>query len=214
MFLFQLLSILPFRRVSKSFVEETEYWKDPRIHVFGNVGVGGKMHANLASLATYLIDTVAYNGEDIRKRVLSESVSSSDTVVDLCCGIGKSTLSIGVDTSEEMIDVAKGRASNISFIIGNAETFGETKMADVCTIFFSLHEMPRIARRRVVDNALRIARKKVVVLDISPTYSPSESMLFGEPYLLDYLDNIQNDLENFDEDIVVEGHATVWIKEK
>jgi ubiquinone/menaquinone biosynthesis C-methylase UbiE len=168
----------------------------------------------LASFATDLIDAVAYNGEDIRRRVLEERISSSDSVVDLCCGIGKSTLDMGVDSSEEMIAVAKGRASNTSFSVGNAETFGETGMADVCTIFFSLHEMPRVARKRVVDNALRLARKKVVVLDISPSYLPSQSMLFGEPYLLDYLDNIREDLKGFDEEVVVEEHANLWLKEK
>jgi hypothetical protein len=46
-----------------------EYWFDNRIHVFGNHGFWGAVHAAVAPLSTHLIDVAAYNGEDIRQRV-------------------------------------------------------------------------------------------------------------------------------------------------
>ena len=45
---------------------------DPRIHNFGNVGIGGKFHASLARPITKIIDIAAYNGEDIRKIIINE----------------------------------------------------------------------------------------------------------------------------------------------
>lgn len=42
-----------------------KYPYDPRIHNFGNVGLGGKIHASLARPITKLIDNAAYSGEDI-----------------------------------------------------------------------------------------------------------------------------------------------------
>jgi hypothetical protein len=48
-----------------------EYWFDDRIHVFGNHGFWGAVHAAVAPLSTHLIDVAAYNGVDIRQRVRS-----------------------------------------------------------------------------------------------------------------------------------------------
>ena len=60
---------------------------------------------------------------------------------------------------------------------------------------FGMHEMPGDARRRVMRNALRLARSKVLVVDISPGFEPNEMMLSGEPFVLDYLANIETDVD-------------------
>ena len=60
---------------------------------------------------------------------------------------------------------------------------------------YGMHEMPQSARRRVMRNALRIARKKVLIVDICPGFEPSPMMLSGEPYVLDYLENIESDVD-------------------
>ena len=51
------------------------YWKDPRIHNMGNVGLRGGVHAVLAPVATRIIDRVAYGGEDVRETVLAAHVA-------------------------------------------------------------------------------------------------------------------------------------------
>jgi len=58
---------------------EDEYWYNPTIHTFGNIGFLGGIHAALAPISTKIIDMVAYDGEDIR------SVVSRLCCVVLCC---------------------------------------------------------------------------------------------------------------------------------
>lgn len=171
------------------------YWLDPRIHNFGNVGTLGGLHAAVAPLFTHLIDRIAYDGVDARKRIHSV-INPDHSVVDLCCGVGFSTFpgALGVDASPEMLGMAKLRRRDANFLKGNAETFGGDASFDVATIMFGMHEMPQYARRRVLRNAARIARKQVIVVDIDPVYEPSWSMLSGEPYVLDYLENIDEDV--------------------
>ena len=93
-----------------------------------------------------------------------------------------------MDTSTPFLTYAKIRSigSKQNFVKGNAETYGEDKSFDVVTCFFATHEMPRAARMKVLANAKRIARKKVIFVDIDPKYEPSEGMLSGEPYVLEY----------------------------
>ena len=43
-----------------------EYWYNPTIHTFGNVGLLGGLHAALAPISTKIIDQVAYGGQDVR----------------------------------------------------------------------------------------------------------------------------------------------------
>lgn len=170
------------------------YWDDPRIHNMGN----GRLHAFLARPATRLIDRLAYGGRDVRKEVLAQYVQQGDRVVDLCCGTGTSTMigGVGVDTSEAMIREAKWRRGPTQrFEVGNAETWGDDAACDTVTLFFALHEMPAEGRRRVLENAMRIATSRVVVCDISPRKVASDIMLSGEPYLLEYQKNIVRELE-------------------
>ena len=61
---------------------------------------------------------------------------------------------------------------------------------------YATHEMPGDARRRCIRNALRLARDKVMIVDIWPGFEPSDMMLSGEPYVLDYLANIESDVES------------------
>lgn len=180
-----------------------EYWYDPRIHNFGNIGLAGRFHALMAPFATALIDHRAYDGVDIRKRVHS-GFPDKASVLDLCCGTGFSTArgAIGVDTSNEMLDMARFRRHDAKFIKGNAESFGEENSYDVVTVMFATHEMPQSGRLRVLRNAMRLARKIVQVVDISPDYHEvlatkplqGTSFLMGEPYVLDYLKSIDVDI--------------------
>lgn len=70
--------------------------------------------------------------------------------------------------------------------------------------------MPRAARRKVLENAKRIARKKVIFVDIDPNYEPSEAMLSGEPYVLEYRKNINVDFRQAKKEILVKNHVAKW----
>lgn len=210
------------------------YWFDERIHRFGNIGVGGWFHALVAPLVTNLIDRLSYDGVDVRKRAHA-LIRPGSTVLDLCCGTGFSTPAgaTGVDTSDCMLGMAKFVHSDCTFVTGNAETYGEPFSKDVVTIMFAMHEMPRDARKRVLANAARIARHEVVVVDIDPVFKlamdptfkqdfrsrvQSESFLSGEPYVLEYLKNIDADVKacarargwQSSDSAIMPGHVRMW----
>ena len=84
---------------------------------------------------------------------------------------------------------------------------------------FGFHEMPADARRRVLRNALRIARKKVLIVDIWPGFQPTAMMLSGEPFVLDYLQHVEEDVDatlegQIEWDVtrvdVVDEHVRMW----
>jgi SAM-dependent methyltransferase len=120
-------------------------WKNPQIHNFGNHGLGGSIHSIVAPFATYTIDKIAYDGYDVRQVLRSDKISNS---VDLGCGVGFSTNKngIGVDSSREMLRVAKILKPDVTFVRGLAERWGKTSSYDRVTISFLLHEQPQNKR--------------------------------------------------------------------
>ncbi|MEY2914232.1 MAG: Phaeocystis globosa virus, partial [Cyanobacteriota bacterium] len=107
---------------------------------------------------------------------------------DLCCGTGSSTYNdqLGIDTSKAMIEQAQKIHSNSRFIKGNAENYGQHQEFDTATLMFAFHEMPNYAHHKIIKNAKKITKHDILIVDISPNYSPSKLMLSGEPYLLNY----------------------------
>lgn len=194
-----------------SYLNLLPYWRNNKIHNLGNTGPLGNLHAATAPLMTKFIDKTAYGGRNVREEVYN---TFEGDVLDMCCGTGFSTVptvmrastarrSVGIDTSPEMLRFARLFNPDSAYKWGNAETFGDDEEFDTVSIMFSLHEMPRDAYRNVIRNAIRVARNKVVIVDISSDYKPSRRMLSGEPYLADYL-------KKFDYDIV---NTVVWKEE-
>ena len=186
------------------------YYYNPNIHNFGNVGPLGRIHAEVAPFATKMIDNMCYNARDIRKEILLPYKNRK--VLDLCCGTGTSTteFGIGIDTSKEMLAVAQRNNKNAKFYYGNAEYYKPNFDVDIVTCMFTLHEMPYYAQKNTITNAIMIANKEVIFVDISPNYIPSKTMLTGEPYILDYLYNIQTLLQNFEKIEYIKNHVTLW----
>jgi SAM-dependent methyltransferase len=193
---------------------DAEYWNHPYIHGIGNTGWGGEIHARVAPLLTKLIDHIAYDGMDAREMIHCKLKAEMDwsTAADLCCGTGVSTplYGIGVDTSEEMIGVASGGAEKKRFRVGNAESWGEDNQFELVTCMFGFHEMPATGREKVIRNMLRIASKKAVIVDIVPSYVPGKKMLSGEPYVLDYLAHINDELVEWEGADFIEDHIRIW----
>lgn len=186
------------------------YYFDNRIHNFGNIGIKGKIHAELAYLSTKIIDKLRYNGRDIRKEIMMEYQDCS--VLDFCCGIGISTIKngIGIDTSSEMLSVAKRTYPDKLFYQSNAEIFRPNKTIDIVSCMFSFHEMPKEAHLKIIENAIEIAEKEVIIIDIASNYEPKQIMLSGEPYLLDYIDNIDKTLQDFTKTVYIDKHVNIW----
>mmetsp|Transcript_27660 Transcript_27660/g.61510 ORF Transcript_27660/g.61510 Transcript_27660/m.61510 type:complete len:342 (+) Transcript_27660:607-1632(+) len=108
-----------------------EYWFDSRIHTLGNTGFMGAFHAAIAPLSTIMIDKIAYDGVNVREmvanRLYNEIGKSQARVVDFACGVGISTRAllkafpdaeavIGLDTSREMIAMARAVSSHVKIM--------------------------------------------------------------------------------------------------
>lgn len=113
---------------------------------------------------------------------------------------------------------------NIIYAIGNAERVKVPKSSfDLVSIMYAFHEIPTDARYRILRECRRLLKPggMLAVIDIDPKdYVPSETMLSGEPYVLEYQQKIQEQLDkipgfiNRDEVYVVPGHVTMWTMER
>ena len=223
--LFQIINIV------SVFSRPIKYYYDHRIHNFGNIGLGGKVHSLVAPYATTIIDNTCYNSIDIRQKILSkynnkfyEKNNKLPVIIDLCCGTGTSTYinQLGIDTSKEMIERANiiqtyknkdiKEKRNTIFTIGNAENYGKQEQFNTATIMFAFHEMPNYAHNKIIKNAKRITTDDIIIIDISPNYKPSKIMLTGEPYLLNYKSTISNILKkhNFSYIEYIPNHVGIW----
>lgn len=109
-----------------------------------------------------------------------------------------------------------------SYRVSNAEsTHYPSNMFDLVTIMYGFHEVPEAGRHRIVKEAKRLLRigGHLAVLDICPTYMPSEYMLAGEPFVKEYQRNIDSQLFNFPgfsakKRVVVAGHVNLWLLTK
>jgi SAM-dependent methyltransferase len=188
------------------------YYYNPNIHNLGNVGLGGKLHATIAPIARRVIDVISYNGVNIREDIMKEYNSKELSVLDFCCGIGDSTqkFGTGIDTSPDMINMAKFINRDCDFYVGNAENYKPELAYDVVTCMFAFHEMPLSAQCRIIENSLKIAKQEVIIVDIASNYQPKKIMLSGEPYLNKYLDSIDNTLGCFDKEDYIPNHVSIW----
>ena len=217
--LFQIINIV------SVFSSPIKYYYDHRIHNFGNIGLGGKIHSIVAPYATKIIDNTCYNSIDIRQEILTnynnkfyEKNNKFPLIIDLCCGTGMSTYTnqLGIDTSKEMIERARiiqtSKKPNTIFTIGNAENYGKPKQFNTATIMFAFHEMPNYAHNKIIKNAKRITTDDILIIDISPNYKPSKIMLTGEPYLLNYKSTISDILKNHNFSYVeyIPNHVGFW----
>jgi ubiquinone/menaquinone biosynthesis C-methylase UbiE len=208
----------------------TKYYYNSRIHNFGNIGLGGRVHSLLAPYTTTIIDNKCYNSVNIRQLILSKynqdfykKHEKLPKLIDLCCGTGTSTATnqLGIDTSEAMISKALTSKANTNtnintntkFIIGNAENYGQEDEFDTATLMFAFHEMPNYAHHKIIKNAKKITKHDIIILDISPNYSPSKLMLSGEPYLLNYKATIQEILtqHKFTYLEYIPNHVGLWV---
>jgi ubiquinone/menaquinone biosynthesis C-methylase UbiE len=165
-------------------------------------------------------------------------------IVDLCCGIGASTRVmqeafpaarvVGVDASDAMLRVARnyerlGRRllakgkEEIEYATGNAEKTGlPVASFDIATCFYGFHEVPHRGRQEILNEMQRllIPGGYVAILDISPSFTPSHSMLAGEPYILEYQANITEQLQQVKGLVfwktveLVAGQVSLWILKK
>jgi ubiquinone/menaquinone biosynthesis C-methylase UbiE len=219
--MYKLLFLLLTHKINLTSAK-SKYYYNRRIHNFGNIGLGGQLHSLLAPYATKLIDDKCYNSINIRQAILSNynqdfynKYERVPKLIDLCCGTGSSTATnqLGIDTSLPMLSVAKAQLSTTQFILGNAENYGQPQEFDTATLMFAFHEMPNYAHHKIIKNAKKITKHDILIVDISPNYSPSKLMLIGEPYLLNYKATIHEILEKHQFTYLeyIPNHVGLWV---
>tara|TARA_B100001769_G_scaffold195119_1_gene155549 strand:+ start:38289 stop:39059 length:771 start_codon:yes stop_codon:yes gene_type:complete len=189
------------------------YPYNPYIHNMGNDNTFFSIHSKIAPIFTKYTDLIIY-GRDLRQEVIDED-GKNKTILDIGCGTGFSTSenegSLGLDTSSEMIEMAKVLFPNKVFEKQHIEFWQPDKHYDIVTAMFFFHEVPQFARLNIIDKLKQIAKEKIIIVDIAPNYEPSEIMSSGEPYIHDYLKHIRDDLFDFKEYILEENHVHKWI---
>ena len=107
----------------------------------------------------------------------------------------------------------------LSFKKANAEdTRLPGRSFDLVTVMYAFHEAPAQGRDKIIKEARRLLQPggTLAVVDISADYTPSKSMLAGEPYVKEYQQNIHRQLKKFKGfarskyKIVVPGHVGMW----
>lgn len=202
------------------------YWSDPRIHTFGN---NNWFHALVAPTFTNSLDKYVY-GCNLRELALEYFVKpifkKPKRILDVGCGTGMSSTAVNnvwkdanitaIDTSHQMISCARSfnHRKNIDYKHENGHFYNPETQYDLSTMMFMLHETPQCARIDLLEK-LANSSQLTVVIDISTDYDPSEAMLWGEPFLLEYQENIDQDFkDNFKYvqcETLVPNHAIMWI---
>jgi ubiquinone/menaquinone biosynthesis C-methylase UbiE len=135
----------------------------------------------------------------------------------------KKRFSIGVSLLEEQRGKWKactGRVfRRIAFKKANAEN---TKLPDesfdLVTVMYAFHEAPKHGRERIVKEARRLLAPGgiLAIIDISSDYQPSPNMLAGEPYVIEYQQNMSKQLRSIkgfllpEYKTLVPGHVGMW----
>ena len=188
------------------------YPYNPNIHNFGNHGFLGKIHAKLAPIFTRTVNENIYK-TDIRQDIINME-DKNKTFLDIGCGTGFSTSSnpgsLGIDTSFPMINEAKRLFPNKNFTYANIDFWNTKNKFDIVTAMFVFHEIPQDSRKNIIKKMKNIAKEKIIILDIHTDYKPNKLMLSGEPYIQDYLKNIQKDLSEFKEKSLVTSRVKMW----
>lgn len=114
----------------------------------------------------------------VRKEMLQEIDPSNKSVLDIATGTGSLAIAlstkakkvIGIDLSQEMLNVAKKKSknSNLSFLQMDASKMDfQDQEFDIVTISLGLHDMPLEVRSAVLEEAKRVLKKdgKIYVLE-------------------------------------------------
>lgn len=110
------------------------------------------------------------------RRAVVDVVPAASRVVDIACGTGelcfelarrKNCQVVGVDLAPRMVEFARkrNRHATVRFEIGDGASLAqfEPDSFDLATILFLLHEIRRDTQVAVLNGALRVARRVVIV---------------------------------------------------
>ncbi len=145
-------------------------------------------------------------GSAYRRAAKTIATRAGVTVLDICTGTGEIALRCaragatvtGVDVTEEMLQQAQEKARRkraaVQFSTMDARHLAfPDNVFDVAVLSLALHDMPAKVRLQVVQEAARVAKERLVILDYDlprgkrlRRLALSFLMLFETPYLIDF----------------------------
>ena len=155
------------------------------------------------------------DSSNIRKLII-DAQGTDQKILDIGCGLGYSTSetpgSVGIDINKINIKKASKIFPNKTF----KRSFINIKNDeyDIVTSMFFFHELPQPLRKKILNRAINMAKKRVIIVDIDPFYDATLSMSKNKPFLNDYFQNIRDDLQHFNESTIVKGLLTMWVYDK
>lgn len=89
---------------------------------------------------------------------------------------------------------------------------------DLVTVMYAFHEAPMKGREHIIKEARRLLAPGgiLAIVDIASDYEPSPNMLAGEPYVIEYQQNMSNQLRRMkgflhpEYKTLVPGHVGMW----
>ena len=89
---------------------------------------------------------------------------------------------------------------------------------DLVTVMYALHEAPMKGREQIIKEARRVLAPGgiLAIVDLTSDYEPSPNMLAGEPYVIEYQQNMSNQLRRIkgflqpEYKTLVPGHVGMW----
>ena len=168
--------------------------------------------------SSFLLENMPVNRwwSHIKKPVL-EAQGEDAKILDIGCGMGFSTSetpgSLGIDVDKQAIEKAKIMFPQKNFRLGVVSSWNDNKDYDVSTCIFYLHTVPPYMREKIIETAIRMADKRVVIVDVSPNFIPNKTVLLVNPYLKEYLQNCRDELSMFEETVLVEDFVHQWVLE-
>lgn len=132
-----------------------------------------------------------------------------------------------VETSITLMEEQRGKLRaasgrlfrDVQYKKGNAENTNLPGQSfDLVTVMYAFHEAPKKGREHIIKEARRLLSPGGVlaIVDISSDYEPSPNMLAGEPYVLEYQQNMYRqllDIKGFlkpEYKTLIPGHVGMW----
>lgn len=169
--------------------------------------IGVDTSAQMVSMADFLTQHISLVKPLFRKA--SMKVSTAYTAVK--------------EQGGKLKHAAQSSCNPAHFIRGNAEhTDLPDNSFDLVTIMYAFHEAPTAGRDKILQEARRLLQPggMLAVVDISTDYTPSEVMLKGEPYVIEYQENIHDQMGSFEGfssqgyKTLVPNHVGMWLLER